>query len=424
MRRWLWLLLCILSTSVFGGDGTCKVVNAKTCIEGPSTKLISGAPVTRDCWKYETTFNCAADTFTDQCGSLVDKGCTQIGSTCISYETDETTCSLYEQKYQCVDKKGATSAVMSCGDQTYCMDGNCFDSSYAPDGDFGMAIAGLETQRQMGNYMDPNAMTLFNGEASNCSVTLGGLFSCCGTNTKAGSDNGSTATQLGLKAAYSVGSEVVSYYGSYFIYDALYTQGAPSWIQNGFTSLFGGFSGESFMFNPSMSMFGVTIGFGAAPASMAISTQIGSTGFFIGFDPYSFVIAIVIMIVMEMIKCDQSEQILSQKRGQHLCTHAGSFCSQKILGICVEKKNAYCCYNSRLARLVSEAGHAQLGKSFGDPKNPNCSGFTVAEIAMIDFSKINFAEVINEVKAAVKIPDYAVGRAKTMIDNYYTPATP
>ncbi len=314
--RFITALLWSISISALAaGDNSCQLTSARTCIDGPATKMISGKSVFRDCWQYESKYNCASDNYTDQCQPLVAKGCTQIGSTCINFADDGTTCTLYEQKYQCIDKVGGTSQVMSCGGQTYCMDGNCFDASYAPDGDFGMAIAGLEMQRQMGNYIDPNNLTLFNGVGNDCSVTLG-IFSCCGLNTKGGSDNQSTAMQLGMSAAFSVGGEAIAYYGSHFMYDSLFTLdgGIGDVIHKGMTSLFSGSTlNNALTFSPSVSLYGVTIGFGTAP--MALSMPLGSSGFFIGFDPTSFAIAIAFMVIQQLISCNQKEMILSMKRG-------------------------------------------------------------------------------------------------------------
>jgi conjugal transfer mating pair stabilization protein TraN len=425
MRRWwLGIGLFIFSAAVFAGDGSCQLISARTCVEGPSTKMISGEPVTRDCWKYESTYNCAADTYTDQCTPLVAKGCSQTGATCIAYLSDGTTCSLYEQKYQCLDKKGGTSTVMDCGGQTYCMDGKCFDTSYASDKDFGMAVTGLEIARQMGNYLDPDNLTLFNGVSGKCSVRLG-VFNCCTKNTKAGSDNGSMASQLGMNLVTSVGGEAIKYYGSYFVHDALYSVGTPAFIQSGFEGLFGeSFASGTFTPTTAVSMYGVTIGYGTAASSgLAISANIGG-GFYLAFNPTTFIIAIVIMVITELMKCDQDEQVLAQKRGQNLCAEVGSYCSVSMLGVCMEDKKSFCCYNSRLARLISVAGHAQLGKPWGEAKAPDCSGFTTVDIAKMDFSLMNFSEVIGEIKAAVKTPDFAVGRAKTLINSYYTPTTP
>jgi hypothetical protein len=109
-------------------------------------------------------------------------------------------------------------------------------------------------------------------------------------------------------------------------------------------------------------------------------------------------------------RCGSAEQQLAklrttiQYRGQERdysmadanCHYVGSYCSQKIKFIgCVQKKKTYCCFGSPLARIIQEQGRPQIGKGWGDPKNPDCSGFTVDEFQKLDFSKIDFSEWIN-----------------------------
>lgn len=78
------------------------------------------------------------------------------------------------------------------------------------------------------------------------------------------------------------------------------------------------------------------------------------------------------------------------------CHYVGSYCSKKIKFIgCVQKKKTYCCFSSPLARIIQEQGRPQLGKGWGDPKNPDCSGFTIDEFQKLDFSKIDFSEWVN-----------------------------
>jgi hypothetical protein len=109
-------------------------------------------------------------------------------------------------------------------------------------------------------------------------------------------------------------------------------------------------------------------------------------------------------------QCTTTEQRLAklrttiQYRGQDRdytaadanCHYVGSYCAQKIKFIgCVQKKKTFCCFSSPLARIVQEQGRPQLGKGWGDPKNPDCSGFTIYEFQKLDFSKIDFSEWIN-----------------------------
>lgn len=402
---------------LLAGDGTCTKIS-RVCVEGAETRMISGYPVTRACWKYERRYDCISQNYVDDCKPLVDKSCAQIGSSCVEYVDGSTTkCSLYEQTYQCKVADGESKTITDCGGQTYCVDGTCFDAGYTPDGDFAMAITGLEAQRQAGNYMDPNTLTVFNGKSSQCRVTLG-IFNCCKTNTKGSNQtNSDMMIELGVSTVKTIASESVQYLGSTAVFDSLFQSDAPNFLINGFESVLG--NGSSSTFSPSLSYFGLTVGFGAPAAGATV--LIGSPGtFFIAFDPLSFAIAIVIYIIMELASCEQEEQILGMKRGQNLCVHVGTYCSSKVLGVCVQKKQGHCCFNSRIARLIAVSGRAQLGKSWGNPKTPDCGGLTPAELQMVDFSLIDFSEVVADVKANVKLPDHAISRATTKINSYYS----
>lgn len=424
LMRWIVRLLIVtpliplLSSPVLAGDGTCTK-NSRVCIEGPETRPISGYQITRSCWKYENSYNCSSQTsYVDDCSVLVAQGCGQIGSSCIDYmDSDPSKCSLYEQTYQCKIADGGTSTVMDCGGQVYCMDGNCTDASSPPDADFGMAVTSMEVLREAGVYLDENTLTLFQGKNNQCTVTLG-VFNCCKTDTKgADMNNSSMTSSMVMSGAKSIGGEAVQYLGSTYMYDALFQSDAPNFLISGFESIYG--SGSSSAFNPSVSYFGLTVGFGTPAAGSTL--LLGQSGtFFVAFDPTSFVIAVVIYVIMELMSCNTDEQVLAMKRGQRLCAKVGSYCSIKVLGVCTQKKESYCCYNSRLARLIAVEGRAQLAKPWGAAKSPDCGGFTQAEIARIDFGKIDFSEVIAEVTANVKLPDFAIGRATTQINNYYS----
>jgi conjugal transfer mating pair stabilization protein TraN len=117
------------------------------------------------------------------------------------------------------------------------------------------------------------------------------------------------------------------------------------------------------------------------------------------------------------------------RRGQNLCHEIGTYCSSKIkigpIKICIEKTKSYCCYNSRLARIINEQGRAQIGKGWGSAESPNCSGFTQNEFAAIDFSKIDLSEFMSEVMANIKMPNIqgmtqnVQGVVQQKMQNYY-----
>lgn len=107
-----------------------------------------------------------------------------------------------------------------------------------------------------------------------------------------------------------------------------------------------------------------------------------------------------------LAKCSSNEQLLAKLRSwgklDGNCHYVGSYCAEKWLGVCVQKKKTYCCFSSPLARIIHEYGRPQLGISWGKPESPNCRGFTPEEFQKLDFSKIDFSEWIEEeVKANI-----------------------
>ena len=94
-----------------------------------------------------------------------------------------------------------------------------------------------------------------------------------------------------------------------------------------------------------------------------------------------------------------------------LCHYVGSYCKESwpVVG-CVQRAKVYCCFNSKLARIVHEQGRPQL-KNFagsrknmwGDPEDgPKCRGFTPQEFQMLDFSRIDLSEWYADINAKAK----------------------
>ena len=99
-----------------------------------------------------------------------------------------------------------------------------------------------------------------------------------------------------------------------------------------------------------------------------------------------------------LAQCRANELILAELKGEGLCHYVGEYCSKKIdLGftnICVERSKTYCCFNSKLARIVQEQGREQLStfSGWGKPKRPDCRGLASEEFQMLDFSLIDLSE--------------------------------
>lgn len=95
--------------------------------------------------------------------------------------------------------------------------------------------------------------------------------------------------------------------------------------------------------------------------------------------------------------CSYNEKQLTKLNQNKQCIYLGSHCSKKVLGQCVKDQLSFCCYKSKIAKIIQEQGKSQLSKSFGSSKSPNCSGLTESDIENIDFSKMDFSEIIPDV---------------------------
>lgn len=353
-----------------------------TCTQPGGTRKINGLDVYKDCWEWSDEYVCASTEMKSDCADLRNNNaCSEKSTICLD-ALPAGQCGLFERKFECKVKDGNTQEVITC-DNGVCVNGMCSAPKTNPDNDFGKAITGLEAVRQMGDYFDPATQQLFKGTSASCSVKLGGLGNCC--KAKGGGD--AQANNFMMQGVKMVGNEAVRFIGSSYMYDALYSTdliptsllsslyGPETILQSGSEYQFGSGGGLSF--------YGVTYIPGASPP--------------FAFDPTSFAIAIAIQVATRYLQCGQEEQLLGLRKDQRLCTPVGSWCSQKVFGACMKKDEGYCCYNSRLSRIVNEQGRSQIGKSYGDPSRPDCSGFTTDEIERLDFSRMDLSEFIQEI---------------------------
>jgi conjugal transfer mating pair stabilization protein TraN len=388
-------LLLSPSMPTLAGSGTCTRIS-ETCVEPRETRTINGQEITRDCWRYQAQFDCASSTAVNDCKPLADRGCSQTSSRCVERLTDGQ-CSLYEQTYACKVASGKTSTITDCGNQSFCLTGTCFDTGYTPDADFAKAVAAMEAQREAGKYLDPNTLEVFRGYDNRCRKKLFGLVNCCKT---AGASGSGLST---LSLAVSAGGHLVDAIGSSYTYDAFFAADAPDLVMSGFEALFGAGGGTSAL---------ASLVAGDLSVEMFVEALIPG--------PWSLVMLAIQL--SGILDCEQNEQVLGMKRGERLCHGIGSYCSSRIpiIGTCIETKESYCCFNSRLARILNEQGRAQLGRGWGSPQSPDCSGFSIAQLQSLDFSRMDLSEFYAEIAPSLPDVNAMRTRAQQRIDSYYT----
>lgn len=106
-------------------------------------------------------------------------------------------------------------------------------------------------------------------------------------------------------------------------------------------------------------------------------------------------------------QCKEEEQRLMELQSKKLCHYVGSYCSKKIpvIGKCLKTAKAYCCFNSKISRVVVEQGRAQLGIDWGSGEAPECRGFTANELQSIKFDQIDLSEISADIANSIVTPN-------------------
>jgi conjugal transfer mating pair stabilization protein TraN len=125
------------------------------------------------------------------------------------------------------------------------------------------------------------------------------------------------------------------------------------------------------------------------------------------------------------VRCS-AEKLLDEKDDAGLCHKVGTYCSSSFLGICVTKKDVYCCFQSKISRILQEQGRPQIGKPWGKPKTETCEGFSIFEFQQLDLAAMDFSEVYADFMEAAKLPDEAAAlvQIQQKIADYYAAHKP
>ncbi len=360
----------LLDSSYTTATDVTSATQCASAADNPTCTLAENASGVRSYTCMSQSSNCAA---------LQSQGCTLSTSTCVSPAGGTAAnCMLYEKSYSC-PTAGATSTVLDCGAQQYCTGGNCFNSGHTPDTDLALAVSAHEAGRQAMTYVDSN-QRLFSGNAESC--VHNSLSRCCdstGGAVKNSSMGGKILTTAG-------GQSIVA--GSKYMYDIMYNgyQAYRAMSAMSATAAFAGAAATSAAAATSFSM---------STYGLAMSWS-STTGFSFAFDPTSFAVAVAILIVVELTSCEKAEKELAQKNGAGLCRQYGASCNGFF---CTSVTRSYCCFNSKLAKIINTAAVAQIGRA-----NSDCTGLTMTEFGMLNFAAIDLGEFTAEIMSNIQLP--------------------
>jgi conjugal transfer mating pair stabilization protein TraN len=255
---------------------------------------------------------------------------------------------------------------------------------------------------QNGNCLDQ--LFVFNGKASRCrppGLTVGMINNCCESDSIGTDDMGSNISMVanGIQTAYEIGQ--VAYYSN------LVTSGAAT-----LTPLVGTTSVGI------VTATGTTTVSGAVATGVSTAAASGTTGAaaigsglqaYVGalLNPATIAVAVVVMVVMKVLMgsgCDQGDIQTGMQAASKDCHYIGDYCEKKwpLVG-CVQKAKGYCCFNTKMARIIHEQGRPQLQSfgtdgAWGSPSSPNCRGFTPDEFQSLDFSRIDLSEYFGDIQ--------------------------
>lgn len=94
-----------------------------------------------------------------------------------------------------------------------------------------------------------------------------------------------------------------------------------------------------------------------------------------------------------LASCNAEEQALASRRQEGKCHYIGS--KKEKLG--AQTSQVFCCFSTKLSRILHEEGRKQLGIEWGNAENPSCRGLSLSELQHIDFTKINFSDAIEDI---------------------------
>jgi conjugal transfer mating pair stabilization protein TraN len=168
----------------------CRALT-ETCIDGPDTRLLDGVEVTLSCWKFRLDYQCQFENTCDlnplpptdeECDTELNNAESSGTETC---QTESVICDL-QQAGVCIKEevtRYSTETVcretnLQCGDDIFCLDGDCYDPLPDTSNDFDQAASNLAALAEAAEGLT-NPPLIFRGKGMDCSIDAAGFNNCC-----------------------------------------------------------------------------------------------------------------------------------------------------------------------------------------------------------------------------------------------------
>lgn len=195
----------------------------ETCVSGPSVEDVNGLLVPMDCTERQTSYTCAAETYTSDCAPFeTDPACRLESSVCYSMDPDGV-CGAFEQTYAC-GSSGSEAFDASCEAVNVCVGGTCQSIPQEANDDIVLALVGVEALNTLADELQHDASVLdalsgdlngdfdvayFTATERNCRIGVLGTINCCQDSGWAlGSIAECSASEVTLYGAQEAGAAV------------------------------------------------------------------------------------------------------------------------------------------------------------------------------------------------------------------------
>lgn len=270
---------------------------------------------------------------------------------------------------------------------------------------------------------------LFKGTAGECKIAVGGFQDCCESPVATSLNDyitltrtviemdGMTSAIVGLENysgvwetasnwsvemantawetvgnAFTSGADVIGPFGANGIVEgsmAAVAQSIMGYTQTFLTQTFGADVAAMFFTSATSSTTGVT--------TVGLSPQMAAVGNALMYVYYAYLAYVVFNLLVNIVyECEEEEFDLAMKV-EILSAHAiGTYCKSDALGVCIEKRRAYCVFDSPLSRIVMEQIYKQpqMGLSWGTPQQPLCQGVDIEDMEKVNWDDVNLDEWI------------------------------
>lgn len=343
-----------------------------------------------------------------------------------------------------------------CGGPIRCMGDDCLDISRTQSTDFARASALLNAAQFMTQDMactgqDGNSnptgqenviCSAFAGKKGECKIAVGGVQDCCEKPTNISLsdyltlimavpklDGAVMSLDTGniVKGAYQVirdpalqeWSEITKPFTSYVENLSgsveTFTQPIEQFVDQFIDQLKGQIQDIMMEIMSSSGQGAAVEPLAAQAASQATENLMKNATQWMSTASTIYTVYVVSMIMIQMVwQCEQDEFTMNAQRALRNCAYVGSYCKSKVLGQCIEERQAYCCFNSPLSRIIQQQVRPQLGKTFGTAKQPQCDGILLSDIDNIDWQQVDLSEWLGILQQHGKFRDPAALNLDTL----------